>query len=105
VDAQRLEAASERVVRDRLQGFADACRVHGVDWDRVKVVEAGAFDRASGLDAARTLLDLGLVTGIVAASDVMAFAALEVLAERRLRCREDVSVIGFDDAQRLVLPV
>jgi DNA-binding LacI/PurR family transcriptional regulator len=102
VDAARLRAASERVVRERLLGYAEACRQHGVDWAEVRVVEAGAFDRASGLDAVRRLLDSGPVTGIVATSDVMALAALDVLAERSLDCPADVSVIGFDDAPAAV---
>ncbi|MHC3472631.1 LacI family DNA-binding transcriptional regulator [Streptomyces sp. 7R007] len=98
VSTRRLRACSERVVRERLRGYADACRKHGVPWNSVNVVEAGAFNRTSGLEAARLLLDLGPVTGIAATSDVMALAALDVLAERGLHCPADVSVIGFDDA-------
>lgn len=103
VSARRLAAASERVVRERLLGYADACREFGVSWNSVKIVEAGAFDRTSGLDAARLLCDLGPVTGIAATSDVMALAALDVLAERGLNCPADVSVIGFDDAPAAAL--
>jgi LacI family transcriptional regulator len=36
-------------------------------------------------------------TGVFAPSDVMAVGALDAIVARRLRCPEDVSVVGYND--------
>ena len=46
----------------------------------------------------RELLDdVTDVTAIVAANDLLALGCYDVLAERGLRCPDDVSVVGFND--------
>ncbi|WP_370324608.1 LacI family DNA-binding transcriptional regulator [Euzebya sp.] len=52
---------------------------------------------AGGRRAADALLDEG-VTGIVAASDLIAVGALEAVRARGLRVPQDVSVVGYDDS-------
>ena len=97
VDAARRGRGIERVVRERVTGYEDACAAAGLDFDRVSLVEAGGFTMAAGKSAAHTVLDAE-VTAVVATSDTMALATLEAARERGLRVPEDLSVIGFDDA-------
>ena len=57
-----------------------------------------AFTEAEGARVCRELLDAAPdVTAIVAANDLLALGCYDVLAERGLRCPDDVSVVGFND--------
>lgn len=98
VDAERRTSSTERVVRERLLGYADACEQKGLDFARLPLVEAGAWDEKSAFSAACTLLGDGPITAVVATSDTMAFGALEVANTKGLEVPTDLSVIGFDDA-------
>ncbi|RZK94836.1 MAG: LacI family DNA-binding transcriptional regulator [Rhodococcus sp. (in: high G+C Gram-positive bacteria)] len=97
VDAARIRAARDHVMKERLAGYASACRKYTVPWSSAVVVEAGGFDYELSRTAVETLLDAGPVTAVVAASDLLALAALDVAQERGLRVPEDLSVVGFDD--------
>jgi DNA-binding LacI/PurR family transcriptional regulator len=98
VSAARRKKSSERVVRERLAGYADACRAHGLSFDEMPLVEAGAWDSVSATSAARTLLAEGDLTAVVTTSDAMAIGVLDIAAELGLDVPADISVIGFDDA-------
>src|SRR6202035_4718697 len=51
-----------------------------------------------GARALAELLDAGGdFTAVMAGNDLMALGCYETLAERGLRCPEDVSVVGFND--------
>jgi len=57
-----------------------------------------AFTEAEGARVCRELLDHApAVTAIVAANDLLALGCYDVLAERGLRCPDDISVVGFND--------
>ena len=59
---------------------------------------ASAFTEAEGARLCRELLGASTdVTAIVAGNDLMALGCYDVLAERGLRCPDDVSVVGFND--------
>ena len=61
--------------------------------------ERGDFGFDSGLEAARKLLSLPeRPTAIIASSDQMTFAAMQVAREMDLRIPEDLSVISFDNS-------
>jgi len=90
----------------RRTAFHDVVDTLGLDGD------SEAVDRhteAEGRRVAAALLDrVPDVTGVVAANDRLALGALDALAERGLRCPEDVSVVGFNDmlyAERLSPPL
>ena len=62
------------------------------------LLEVGDFGFESGVRAARALLDRSPdCTAIIASSDQMALAALEVARERGLVCPRDLSLISFDN--------
>lgn len=82
---------------ERKAGFIEAIEAVGLDSDPVLCV-AGDFSFASGIEAARTLLDLAAPpSAIIASSDPMALATIAVAHERGIAVPGQLSVIGFDD--------
>ncbi|WP_379920907.1 LacI family DNA-binding transcriptional regulator [Erythrobacter sp. R86502] len=80
----------------RIDGWKRAMTEAGLPQDGL--LEVGDFGYASGTRAARALLDRNPdLTAILASSDQMALAALEVARERGLFVPEDLSVISFDN--------
>ena len=98
VSAKRRSEGNERVVRERLEGYRQACKAADLTFDKVPIVEAGGFTREDGVTATKLLLDSHDVTGIVTTSDTMALAVLDVARSRRIGVPRDLSIIGFDDA-------
>ena len=82
---------------DRYRGYAAALVAAGLDADpRLQVSAISTEDE--GLRAAAALLDGGVAfDAVVAASDLIALAAMRVFADAGLRVPEDVAVVGFDD--------
>lgn len=81
----------------RLDGYRSALRRAGLPVDE-NLVRSGALSARDGRVLAGELLDLApRPTAIVAGNDGQAFGVLQALGMRRLRCPDDVSVIGFDD--------
>jgi LacI family transcriptional regulator len=57
-----------------------------------------SFTEREGARGLASLLDAGVeFTAVLAGNDLMALGCYDALAERGLRCPEDVSVIGFND--------
>ncbi len=82
----------------RLQGFREAMRAAGLKADPRLIATCTAFAEEEGLRATRGLLEGATrFTALVAANDRLALGAYDALAERGLRCPEDVSVTGFND--------
>ncbi|MEJ5309880.1 MAG: substrate-binding domain-containing protein [Anaerolineae bacterium] len=84
--------------KERLRGYTDALTAHDIPIDPALIV-GGQFSVQSGAQAITTLLDQRGVTfeAVVAASDQMAFGALEALEARGIRVPGQVAVVGFDD--------
>jgi LacI family transcriptional regulator len=79
-------------------GFRAAMAAAGLSVDDDAVRFGHAFTEAEGARVCRELLDaVPDVTAIVAANDLLALGCYDVLAERGLRCPDDLSVVGFND--------
>nr|WP_169542448.1 LacI family DNA-binding transcriptional regulator [Sphingomonas baiyangensis] len=79
----------------RIKGWQHAMQAAGLATDSFA---RGDFGYESGIAAAEALLDGPLMpSAIIASSDRMALATLEVARRRDLRVPEDLSVISFDD--------
>jgi LacI family transcriptional regulator len=88
---------------DRIAAFEHETRRLGLDLPDGYVREAD-FSSAGGYQAASALLALDeRPTAIVAASDLMALAALQAIRDAGLEPGRDVAVIGFDDIEAAAL--
>jgi LacI family transcriptional regulator len=80
----------------RIEGWKRAMAERGLPTDGL--LEAGDFGYESGTRAARVLLDRNPdCTAIIASSDQMSLAALEVARDRGLQVPRDLSLISFDN--------
>lgn len=81
----------------RIDGWRDAMAAAGLDASGL--CERGDFGYASGALVAAALLDRQHPpTAIIASSDQMALAALDMAAERGLRVPQDLSLVSFDNS-------
>lgn len=81
----------------RRDAYRTALEAAGIRYDP-RLEAMGHFGIEEGAAAMAQLLTLPEPpTAVFAESDEMAFGALRTLRRMRLRCPEDVSVIGFDD--------
>ncbi len=101
VDERAQAATTYAVTRRRLAGYREATVGAGAEWARVPVATAGAGDHvAEGAAAARALLGLSpRPTALLCLSDRLAEGALRAAADLGLRVPEDLSIVGFDDAE------
>jgi LacI family transcriptional regulator, galactose operon repressor len=91
-------AGVERV--EAFRGEARALALDGSD----DLVRQGDFSSASGYRETCSLLALGQrPTAILAASDLMALAALQAIRDAGLEPGRDIAVVGFDDLEAAAL--
>ena len=94
-----VPSCSDRSISElRYNGYLEALREHGIDFDsRLLVETGGCFGMAETYDGARRLVESGAdFTALFALSDTTAIAAMKALEDRGVRIPEDVSVIGID---------
>jgi LacI family transcriptional regulator len=88
---------------ERLAAFQEETERLGLDLPD-EYVRRGDFSSASGYREACALLALPeRPTAIVAASDLMALAALQAIREAGLEPGRDIAVVGFDDLEAAAL--
>lgn len=81
---------------ERARGYRRAMQSNGLA-PFVRIVD-GSYTEDGGAEGALQLLEeRPLPTAVIAANDMAAIGALEVLESRGLRIPQDVSLIGFDD--------
>jgi LacI family transcriptional regulator len=83
-------------IKERLSGYRMALEEYSVPFDENLVVE-GYSQMEEGFVAADQLLENKKVTAIFGSNNQMMLGALMSLKKRRLRCPEEISLIGFDD--------
>ncbi|RPD98943.1 HTH-type transcriptional regulator GalR [Candidatus Pantoea deserta] len=82
---------------DRLQGYYDALKEHGLPCND-RLVALGEPDETGGEQAMTELLGRGRnFTAVACYNDSMAAGALAVLSDNGVRVPEEMSLIGFDD--------
>lgn len=81
----------------RHEALVEALNQHGIP---LQGTFSGDYTIQSGYDGAVELLDSGFpFTAVVAGTDKMAMGAIHAFRERGLRIPEDISIIGFDNAE------
>lgn len=81
----------------REQGYRQALEEHRLTYDR-GLVRYGDFNEESGWHAMSELLEVvPLPTAVFAASDLVAFGAMEAAKARGLKIPHDLALAGFDD--------
>lgn len=86
--------------QDRMAGFHAELAAHGVQVEPAHRAD-GDFHFEGGHAAAMALLERGALlrcTALFCANDLMAMAALSVLAHAGRRVPQDMSVLGYDDS-------
>lgn len=84
-------------IKQRYDGYREALQAAGLEHDPRLVIPT-LFEPRDALDAMRKLISSSVrFDGIVAASDVIAIAAIQVLTQAGTRVPQDVAVTGFDD--------
>jgi LacI family transcriptional regulator len=82
----------------RFKGYLRALDSNNIDF-KEELVEEGNFSYHSGVDSARSILDLSpRPTAVFASNDYMAAAVLKLASQRKLRVPDDISIAGFDNA-------
>jgi LacI family transcriptional regulator len=82
----------------RLRAFRSAMHEHGVPVDPALIRRTSAYLQDEGARALCDLIDSGRpFTAVFAGNDMLALGCYDVLADRGLRCPEDLSVVGFND--------
>jgi DNA-binding LacI/PurR family transcriptional regulator len=93
-----IPRSAQDVAKTRLQGIQDHCRGAGIAWRQVPVV----FVHNNRQDARWIIGELfkrpAPPDAVVAMSDELALATLDVLSERRLHVPTDVALSGWDDS-------
>lgn len=88
---------TSRNASDRLQGFKESMKTHGLSVPGEYVVE-GDFHRELGAEAMKKLLALpDRPTAVFASNDLMALGAWDVARESGLKVGKDIALAGFDD--------
>ena len=94
--------------RDRVEGFLEGMRAHGVQVDAARIVPAG-FDLASGQRAAEAILGWAkLPTAIFACNDLTAAGLMFRFREAGVEVGRDLALIGYNDieiARHLPVPL
>lgn len=84
---------------DRTQGYLMTLEKRGLPADEQLIVH-GDYSLESGRSAMRTLLKRSVdFDSIFAINDSMAFGALEVLADLKIKVPKQVAIVGFDGVQ------
>jgi LacI family transcriptional regulator len=82
----------------RRRGFMQATASHGFQAAQTPFEIAETYTREAGAETSRRLLQAHPeITAIVAANDLLALGAYDVLREEGLECPRDISIVGHND--------
>jgi len=84
---------------DRVRGWRRALEEAGIPIESGWLRQAGLEVEGAAAAASKLLQGEDRVTAVFATNNLMTLGMLELLKEKRLRCPEDVSLIGFDDPE------
>ena len=84
---------------DRLKGYQQALRDHGIDVNGNYVIQ-GPFTRETGYERAKQLLTMKYKPeAIFGGNDYIAMGVIDAVEELGLHIPEDIALVGFDDTE------
>lgn len=84
---------------NRIKSFYLTMNAAGIDVDARMITYAESFSQSEGAKRCRELLaNYPEVTAIVAANDMLAIGCYQALDEAGIRCPDEISIVGFNDA-------
>ncbi len=90
--------ALNRNAQDRLEGFKDGIRKHGLSLPEGYVIESNYFTRDVGAEGIEQLLALkDRPTAVVCANDLIALGVWDRAQKAGLQIGKDLSIVGYDD--------
>jgi DNA-binding LacI/PurR family transcriptional regulator len=82
----------------RLEGYLTAHREAGQEVDPA-LIQTGNFSKPHGSEAMEALLSLAdPPTAVISGNNTITLGAMQAVHERSIRVPDDLSIIGFDDA-------
>ena len=91
------QIGEEGVIRERYQGFYDACKECGVQFDESNLYYTDTtYKNAMEIGQNIAFSNKG-ITAVATMSDVVAFGVAEGLKQCGIRVPQDISIIGFDN--------
>jgi len=90
-----IGAKSElNVSKDRLSGYKQAHRIHGVDIDENMIVEVEDFREDLGYNAIRQILNVSKPTAVVCTDDLLALGVSSYLVQNHIKA---IAIVGFNN--------
>lgn len=87
------------VWRERMRGYKETLKKYGIQLDRKLIKENRSVFEKNGYESMKKLLQLkNKPRAVFVAGDGMAVGAYKAIKRRELRIPEDISIIGYDDA-------
>lgn len=84
---------------DRLKGYQQACKDHGIDLNNNYVIQ-GPFTRETGYEGTKQLLTMkDRPEAIFGGNDYIAMGVIDAVEELGLHIPEDIALVGFDDTE------
>jgi len=91
-----MGAGSElNVTKDRLSGYRQAHKMHGIDIDENSIIEVESVKEDLGYKAIQEILKIKKITAVVATDDLLAFGANLYLTQNNIK---DISIVGFNNS-------
>lgn len=87
--------SSDTIVQRRKRGYENALREYGMSLSDIAIYSSDTSLRA-GKESAKEILRSQRPSCILCMSDIVAIGVLSELKEERIKCPEEISVIGFD---------
>lgn len=84
---------------DRLEGYKEALRENGIRVEEEYVKKSGLEVEGAYASTESLLNDHPEVTAIFSTNDLMTEGVLRYFKEHRIKCPEDIALVGFDDPE------
>ncbi|MCR5343272.1 MAG: LacI family transcriptional regulator [Butyrivibrio sp.] len=91
------EISDEGVIRERYDGFFDACKESGVEFTTKDIFNSDTYYKNAMQVGQDIAFGGGGYTAVACMSDLVAFGVVEGLKQCGMKVPNDVSVIGFDN--------